>query len=67
MSKKSENVVTIDDVDYELDNISDEAKAQLDNLRFVEERINQLQNEWAVSDTARIGYSKALEKELKMA
>ena len=67
MSKKKKNFITIDDVEYDLNNISEEAKAQIDNLRFVEERINQLQNEWAVSDTARIGYSKALEKELKMA
>lgn len=67
MSKKSKNVLTIDEVEYELESLSEEAKAQLDNLRFVEERINQLQNEWAVSDTARIGYSNALEKELKKA
>lgn len=67
MSKKKKNVVTIDEVEYNLDGISEEAKAQLENLRFVEERINQLQNEWAVSDTARIGYSRALEKELKIA
>ena len=66
VNKKSKNVITIDNKEYELDKLNDAAKTQLDNLKFVEERITQLQNEWAVSDTARIGYSKALEKELKV-
>lgn len=66
MNKKSKNVITIDNKQYELDKLTEAAKSQLDSLKFVEERITQLQNEWAVSDTARIGYSKALEKELKM-
>ena len=66
MNKKSKNVITIDNKQYELDKRTEAAKSQLDSLKFVEERITQLQNEWAVSDTARIGYSKALEKELKM-
>lgn len=66
MNKKSKNVITIDNKQYELAKLTEAAKSQLDSLKFVEERITQLQNEWAVSDTARIGYSKALEKELKM-
>ena len=66
MNKKSKNVITIDNKQYELDKLTEAAKSQLDSLKFVEEAITQLQNEWAVSDTARIGYSKALEKELKM-
>ena len=44
--------------------MSDPAKAQLSNIQFVNQRIQQLQNEWAVADTARLGYQAALRGEL---
>ena len=56
--------VTIDDVEYKLDELSDNAKAQLGNIRFVDAQLQQLNNELAVSDTARIGYTNALKGEL---
>ena len=56
--------VTIDDVEYKLDELSDNAKAQLGNIQFVDAQIQQLNNELAVSDTARIGYTNALKGEL---
>lgn len=56
--------ITIGGVEYELDNLSDQAKAQMQNIRFCEDRIRQLQSEWAVADTARIAYSEALKREL---
>lgn len=56
--------ITIDDVEYNLDDLSDDAKAQLLNLQFVETQLQQLNNEWAVSDTARIGYTNALKAEI---
>ena len=40
------------------------AKAQLTNIQFVDAQIQQLNNEWAVSDTARIAYTNALKAEL---
>ena len=58
------NKVTIDNVEYKLDELSDEARAQLINIQFVEAQLQQLNNEWAVSDTARIGYTNALKAEL---
>lgn len=57
-------VITIDGVDYPMNNLSDNAKAQLANIEFVDKQIQQLNNEWAVADTARIGYSRALKNEL---
>lgn len=57
--------ITVDDVEYSLENLSDNAKAHLMNIQFVDTQIQQLNNEWAVSDTARIGYSTALKSELK--
>ena len=52
--------ITIDDVEYNLDDLSDDAKAQLMNIQFVDAQLQQLNNELAVSDTARIGYTNAL-------
>ena len=56
--------ITIDDVEYNLDELSDNAKTQLANIQFVDAQLQQLNNEWAVSDTARIGYTNALKAEL---
>ena len=63
---KDENAkkITIDDVEYNLDELSDNAKTQLANIQFVDAQLQQLNNEWAVSDTARIGYTNALKAEL---
>jgi hypothetical protein len=56
--------IKIDDVEYALDNLSDNAKAQLANIQFVDSQLDQLNNEWAISDTARIGYTNALKNDL---
>ena len=55
-----ETKVTIDGIDYEIGLLSDGAKSQIENLQFCDERILQLQNELAISNTARIGYLRAL-------
>jgi cell division protein ZapA (FtsZ GTPase activity inhibitor) len=56
--------ITIDGTEYSLDKLSEAAKAQLANIQFVDVQIQQLNNEWAVADTARIGYMRALKAEL---
>ena len=65
--KKSDKsgTVSIDGKDYVLDELSNEAKEQIASLQFVEQQIQQLQNECAISDTARIGYSNAIKKEVE--
>ena len=60
-----EQKITIDDVEYKLEDLSDSAKEQLTNIQFVDAQLQQLNNEWAVSDTARIGYTNALKAELE--
>jgi hypothetical protein len=60
----AEQKITIDDVEYKLDELSENARAQLTNIQFVDAQLQQLNNEWAVSDTARIGYTNALKAEL---
>ena len=64
MATDTEQKITIDDVEYNLSDLSDNARAQLVNIQFVDAQIQQLNNEWAVADTARIGYTAALKAEL---
>ena len=64
MDQEPTATITVDDVTYKLSEMSDDAKAQLSNIQFVDQQIQQLQNEWAVSDTARLGYQAALKGEL---
>ena len=65
MSQETDaQIITIDDVEYNLDDVSERAKEQLLSIQFVDAQLQQLNNEWAVSDTARIGYTNALKSEL---
>lgn len=64
MNERRENTVLIDDVEYNLSDLSDEAVSQIRNIQFVDAQIQQLHSEWAVADTARLGYSEALKREL---
>ena len=63
MSKDKDQKIKIDGTEYALSELSDKAKEQLVNLQFVDTQIQQLNNEWAVADTARIGYTNALKSE----
>ncbi|WP_114971924.1 DUF6447 family protein [Rhodoferax ferrireducens] len=56
--------ITIDNQDYDLDTLSDEAKAQLQSLQFVDAELQRLTAQTAVFQTARIAYSKALQQAL---
>lgn len=51
--------VKIDDVNYLIADLSEKAKSHVEGIRFSDERIAQLQNELAISDTARNGYLRA--------
>ena len=57
--------INIDGKDYDLSDISDAARAQLQNVQFVNEQILQKNNELHVAQTAKIGYSRALNRELQ--
>jgi hypothetical protein len=52
--------IKIDDKDYDLDTLSDHAKAQLASLQFVDSELGRLQAQIAVLQTARAAYAKAL-------
>ena len=56
--------ITIDDVEYDSDNLSDSAKAQVASLQFCQAEINRLKSQLAVYQTASAGYTSALKSEL---
>ena len=64
MNQQSADLITVDGVEYNINEMSDAAKVQLSNIQFVDHQVRQLQNEWAISDTARLGYQAALKGEL---
>ncbi len=66
MSEQESNnsKITIDGKEFSLENLSQKAKAQIENIKFVDQQLQQLNNEWAIADTARIGYTNALKHEV---
>ncbi len=56
--------ITIDGVEYDAEQLSENAKAQLTSLQECDSKIRQLQAELAMVQTARIAYGMALKGEL---
>ena len=56
--------ITIDNQEYDLDHLSDEAKGQLQSLQFVDAELARLKAQIAVLQTARNAYSKGLQAAL---
>lgn len=56
--------VTIDEVDYELSELSDEAREQLQNLRITDQEVARLQQQLGITQTARRAYANALQQVL---
>ena len=57
--------VSIDDVEYDTDEMSDTAKAQLQNVLFCDRKIADIKNEMAVLQTARSTYARNLSQQLQ--
>ena len=57
--------ITVDGVEYNTEDLSDNGKAQLASLQFLEVQMNKLQNEIAVFQTAKGAYVAALKVELE--
>lgn len=56
--------ITIDNKSYDLDSLSNDAKAQLASLQFVDQELARLQAQAAALQTARNAYAKALQAAL---
>jgi cell division protein ZapA (FtsZ GTPase activity inhibitor) len=58
-------VITIDGKEYDVDSLSDESKAQLGSLRYVDSELARLQAQTAALQTARMAYGRALKETLE--
>ena len=56
--------LTINDKSYDIEKLSEEAKAQVLSLQFVDAELARLNATLAVYQTARIGYMNALKPHL---
>lgn len=59
--------INIDGTEYDTDGMSDNAKAQVASLQFLQAHMQQLKNEIAVFETARVQYANMLKAELESA
>ena len=57
-------IMKIDNVEYDTDKLSDEAKAQLISLQFCDQELQRFQAQAAAYQTARMAYAKALQAAL---
>jgi hypothetical protein len=56
--------IKIDDREFKLEDLSEQARAQINNLRATDMEIAQLQQKMAIAQTARTAYANALKSEL---
>ena len=56
--------ITVDGIEYNTEDLSENGKAQLASLQFLEVQMNKLKSEIAVYQTARNAYILALKGEL---
>ncbi len=59
--------IKVGELEYNTEGLSDNGKAQLASLQFLEVQMQKLKNEIAVYQTARNGYVAALKAELEKA
>ena len=57
--------ITVDGIEYNSEDLTDNGKAQLASLQFLEVQMNELKNEIAVFQTARSAYVKTLKAEIE--
>ena len=56
--------ITIDNVEYDYDQLSTETRAQLISMQFCDQELQRLQSQAAALQTARQAYAKALQASL---
>ena len=59
--------ITIDDIEYNTEDLTENGKAQLASLQFLEGQLQKLSNEIAVYQTAQRTYLAALKAEIEQA
>lgn len=56
--------IKLDDAEYEVENLSDQAKAYIATLKFTDTRLNELTNMRALLQRAKNSYVDSLKKEM---
>ncbi len=64
MSEQKQVKIKINDTEYNLNDLSDNAKAQFQNMNFANAEIQRLKIQLAMAETARNAYQSALIAEL---
>ncbi|MEA2120078.1 DUF6447 family protein [Halovibrio sp. HP20-50] len=64
MADEKPQTITIDGTEYNVAVLSDNAKAQVTNLRVTDAEIDKLKQQLAIYQTARTAYARALGEEL---
>jgi hypothetical protein len=64
MKETQMTTIKIDDKEYDVATLSDEAKNQLASIQFVDSELARLQAKAAALQTARMAYSKAFQAAL---
>ena len=59
--------ITVEGLEYNTEDLTDNGKAQLASLQFLEQQMAKVKSEIAVYQTARNAYAKALKAELEKA
>ncbi len=57
--------ITVDGIEYNTEDLSENGKAQLASLQFLENQMKKLKSEIAVYQTAHSSYAAALKSELE--
>jgi len=57
--------ITIDGKEYDIESLSDETKAQLSSLQYVDSELARLRAKAAALQTARLAYGRALKQTLE--
>ena len=56
--------ISVDGIDYNTEDLTDNGKAQLASLQFLDVEMKKIKAEIAVYKTARVAYAAALKEEL---
>lgn len=57
--------IKLDDIEYNTEDMTESAKAQLVSLQFTDGQIRKLKQELAISETARQAYIAAVKREIE--
>jgi hypothetical protein len=66
IEKKEDDMpkITIDDIDYHTEDLTETGRAQLVSLQFLEGQMQKIRQEMAVYQTAQVAYAQALKAEI---